>query len=80
MEQSDRSRGGGVLGNRISCLKTPPRAKFKKGGGVGVKGVFRYAGVSSTGRAPRPPKSPPHNPTPNEIHSVRHLQTAGYAV
>ena len=71
------TKGGGSLGNRISCLN-PPRAKFKKGGRVGG-GCFALCGVSSTGRAPRPPQIPPHNPTPNEIHSVRALRTVGYA-
>ena len=48
-------RGGGVLGNRISCLKTPPELNFEKGGlGGGFKGVFRCAGVLSAVRAPRP--------------------------
>ena len=71
--------GGGVLENRISCLKNPPEPNLKGGGAF--KEVFRYAGVLSTGRAPRPPNPPPppHNPTPNEIHSVGHLQTVGYA-
>ena len=58
-------------------LKTPPRAKFKKGGGLGgvFKGGFRCAGVLSAETAPRPPKPPP----PNEEHSVGHLGAVGYA-
>ena len=70
------ARGGGSQELDI-MLKTPPRAKFKKGGGFGggFKGVFRCAGILSAERAPRPPKPPP----PNEIHSVGHLRTVGYA-
>ena len=67
--------GGGVLGNRISCFKTPPGPNLKKGGfWGGLKGVFRCAGVLSAETAPRPPKPPP-----NEEHSVGHLRTVGYA-
>ena len=73
--------GGGILGNRISCLKTPPEPNLKKGGGLGgFKGDFRCAGVLSaeTPPPPRPPKPPPP-PPPNEEHSVGHLRTVGYA-
>ena len=59
--KSTPSRGGGCSRKSDILLKTPPRAKFEKGGG-GFKGVFRCAGVSSAGRAPRPPKSPTTTP------------------
>ena len=49
-------RGGGFLGNRISCLKTPLEQNVKKGGvWGGFKGVFRCAGVLSAEGHPPPP-------------------------
>ena len=59
-------KGGGGLGNRISCLKNLPKAKIKGGG---FKEVFRCAGVSSAGRAPRPPKSAP----PTTRHQMKYI-------
>ena len=56
-------RGAGILGNRISCLKTPPpRAKFKKGGGLGgggLRGFFAARGYCPRKRPPGPPTPPP---------------------
>ena len=58
---TSRRQGGGILGNRISCLKPPPEPNLKKGGVLegGFKGVFRCAGVLSAETAPRPPKPLP---------------------
>ena len=69
-------RGGGILRNRISCLK-PPQSQIQKrggGGGGGLRGFFAARGYCPRKRPPGPP-----NPPPNEEHSVGHLRTVGYA-
>ena len=75
--QCSKQGGGGILGNRISCLK-PPRAKFKKGGRFGGGGVVRGV-FAARGYCPREGHPGPQNRPPNEIHSVGHLRTVGYA-
>ena len=52
--------GGGVLGNRISCLNPPPEPNLKKGGGFGgfFKGFFAARGYSPLEGHPGPPKPP----------------------
>ena len=62
---TSHARGGGGGSQKSDILlKTPQKAKFKKGG-AGFKGVFCYARVSSAGRAPQPPiPRPPPPPNP----------------
>ena len=69
--------GGGDSRKSDIMLKTPSRAKFKKGGvlgGGGLRGFFAARGYCPRKRHPGPP-----NPPPNEEHSVGHLRTVGYA-
>ena len=56
--------GGGVLGNRISCLKTPPKPNLKRGGvgGRALRGFFAPRGFYPPEGHPGPPTPPPPPP------------------
>ena len=55
------TRGAGILGNRISCLKPPPEPNLKKGGvlGGGLRGFFAVRGYCPRKQPPGPPNPPP---------------------
>ena len=76
--KSGGARGAGDSRKSDIMLKTPPKPNLKKGGGFkGVlRGFFAPRGYCPRKGHPGPPNPPP---PPDEIHSVRHLRTVGYA-
>ena len=72
-------QGRGVSRKSDIMLKTPLEPNLKNGGvwGGGLRKFFAARGYCQREGHPGPPNPPP--PPPNEIHSVRHLRTVGYA-